>query len=129
MTFNNEMPRDPFEGDPDDPALLFEEDEQVPPLSDEDRATLQADLAFIEEYKQILQASHLKGVFFFCDDCEQPHFYNWDIMAANLRATLNGELAPVHEPGAEPNPDEYASWDYCVGFIDGIAARRRIIGS
>ena len=42
---------------------------------------------------------------------------------ANMRATLEGELAPVHEPGAEPDPTRYVPWDYALGYLDGLEGR------
>ena len=65
----------------------------------------------------------IDGIFFFCEDCEENHFYEWDILAANMKASLQGELAPVHEPGAEPNPARYVPWDYALGYLDGMDAR------
>ena len=31
--------------------------------------------------------------------------------------------APVHEPGAEPDPMRYVPWDYAVGYLDGMDSR------
>ena len=44
-------------------------------------------------------------------------------MTANMRSTLAGELSPVHEPSANPNPDAYLPWDYCLGYLDGMNYR------
>jgi hypothetical protein len=27
--------------------------------------------------------------------------------------------SPIHEPAFDPDPDEYVSWDYARGFLDG----------
>lgn len=68
------------------------------PLSDEDRLALIHDLALVEKFASVLGPRGIDGIFFLCEDCQENHFYEWDIMAANMRATLAGELAPVHEP-------------------------------
>ncbi len=117
------MPLDPFADDPNDPASFLEEEESAPPLTDEDRLHLLRDLAFVEDFARHLGPRQIDGVFFLCEDCEENHYYEWDIMAANIRATLAGGLAPVHEPGAEPDPSRYVPWDYALGFLDGLDAR------
>nr|WP_282440085.1 DUF5319 domain-containing protein [Corynebacterium simulans] len=117
------MPRDPFADDPNDPASFLEEDEQVMPLSEEERLAIIHDLALVQEFSRVLGPRGIDGIFFLCEDCEENHFYEWDIMAANMRATLDGELAPVHEPGAQPDPTRYVPWDYALGYMDGLDAR------
>ncbi len=39
-----------------------------------------------------------------------------------MRATLAGELSPVHEPSACPAVEAYVPWDYCLGYVDGLNA-------
>ncbi|VEH04813.1 DUF5319 domain-containing protein [Corynebacterium kutscheri] len=112
------MPRDPFADDPNDPALFLDPEEPMPPLSEEDRAYILQDLAFVKEFKALLAPRGIHGVAFLCNDCEEPHYYDWDIMAENMMATLAGELGPVHEPSARPNPKAYVTWDYCCGYLD-----------
>ena len=116
MNFFANMPRDPFADDPNDPASFLEEDEQVMPLTDDDRIAIIHDLALVQKFASILGPRGIDGIFFLCEDCQENHFYEWDIMAANMRATLEGELAPVHEPGAEPDPSRYVPWDYALGL-------------
>ena len=58
-----------------------------------------------------------------CDDCEQWHYYDWAIMEHNMLATLRNQLPPVHEPSAEIDYDAYVTWDYAMGFLDGLEAR------
>ncbi|MDO5099633.1 MAG: DUF5319 domain-containing protein [Corynebacterium sp.] len=124
MTFDWQMPRDPFADDPNDPASFLEADEPLPPLSDDERAQIQQDLQLVAQFKQALQPRGINGIFFFCEDCDQQHFYDWDILASNMLATLAGELSPVHEPGVNPNPQAYVPWDYCLGYLDGLEAPR-----
>ncbi len=120
----SEMPRDPFEGDPNDPARLLDEDEPFAPLSEDERAGLHQDLKLVKEFRTHLAPRGIKGIVYFCEDCDRPHYCDWEMMQSNIRATLQDELPPVHEPSANPNPDEYAPWEYCMGFLDGITHHR-----
>lgn len=117
------MPRDPFADDPNDPASFLEEEETMEPLTPEERMHIEQDLRLVHEFARVLGPRGIDGVFFLCDDCSEDHFYSWAIMADNMRATLNNELAPVHEPGAQPDPSRYVPWDYALGYLDGVAGR------
>lgn len=117
-----QMPPDPFAGDPNDPASFLEADEPAPPLTEEEREALTHDLAMMRRAKEKLQPRGILGFFYFCEDCEDVHYYDWDIMSANLAATLRGELAPVHEPSAQPDITAYVTWDYAAGYLDGLEA-------
>ena len=123
MTFDWQMPRDPFADDPNDPASLFDDADPMPPLTQEERIQIERDLILVRKFKAALQPRGINGIFFYCEDCDQQHFYDWDIMTANMRSTLAGELSPVHEPSANPNPDAYLPWDYCLGYLDGMNYR------
>lgn len=123
VNFDAMMPRDPFADDPNDPASFLTEDEHVEPLSEEERLHVQQELKMVLEFKRKLGPRGLEGIFFLCEDCDEFHYYDWDIMAANMRATLAGELSPVHEPSAQPNIDAYVPWDYCIGYLDGLEAK------
>lgn len=117
------MPRDPFADDPNDPASFIEDDEVVEPLSPEERQSVLRDLAQTREFKEVLTPRGILGVYFVCEDCDELHYYDWDIMITNMVANLQGELPPVHEPSAEPNPHAYVPWDYALGYLDGLDAR------
>ncbi|WP_297191076.1 DUF5319 domain-containing protein [uncultured Corynebacterium sp.] len=119
------MPLDPFAGDPNDPASFIEDDDtdMQQPLSMEQRASLMEDLRWLGEFKKHIAPRGYRGIFFFCEDCRENHFYDWDILVDHYRAMLNGELSPVHEPGVGVRPEEYLPWDYCLGFVDGIHSR------
>lgn len=123
MNFDAMMPRDPFADDPNDPASFLTEEEPLDPLSEEERAHVEQDLKLTTEFKRILGPRGIEGIFFMCEDCEEFHYYEWDIMASNMRATLAGELSPVHEPSLRPNVDAYVPWDYCLGYVDGLEAK------
>lgn len=126
VNFDAMMPRDPFADDPNDPALFITDDDpfdHAEPISEEERIHVQQDLRLVMEFKTTLGPRGIEGVFFMCEDCEEFHYYDWDIMAANMHATLNGELSPVHEPSAQPNINAYVPWDYCIGYLDGLEAK------
>lgn len=123
MNYDSQMPLDPFANDPNDPASFLDPDEPAPPLSDEERTHITQDLALVARFREELTPHGILGVFFLCEDCDDLHYYDWDIMAANMAASLRGELAPVHEPSMEPDVDAYVPWEYAVGFLDGLNAR------
>ncbi|NLZ58403.1 MAG: DUF5319 domain-containing protein [Corynebacterium sp.] len=119
------MPRDPFADDPNDPAsfLTDHDDEPMEPLSEEEHKHVEQDLKLVTEFKRVLRPRGIEGIFFMCEDCDEFHYYDWDIMASNMRATLAGELSPVHEPSMQPNVEAYVPWDYCLGHLDGPESR------
>ncbi|QCB27757.1 DUF5319 domain-containing protein [Corynebacterium endometrii] len=123
MNFFANMPKDPFADDPNDPASFIDDDEQMVPLTQEEKVAIIHDLALVQEFAKALGPRGIDGIFFLCDDCEEHHFYEWDIIASNMKATLAGEMAPVHEPSAQPDPTRYVPWDYALGYMDGLDAR------
>jgi len=124
VNYDSQMPLDPFADDPNDPASFLDPEEPAPPLTDEERLHITQDLALVARFREELTPHGILGIFFLCEDCDDLHYYDWDIMAANMAATLRGELAPVHEPSVEPDVNAYVPWDYAVGFRDGINAPR-----
>lgn len=119
------MPPDPFADDPNDPALFLAEgemDERVP-LSQEDYAGILYDLALVTRLRAALVPHGIRGVFFFCEDCYEDHFFDWDMMESNLKATLADQQTPVHEPSASVDPADYVAWDYAVGYMDALEGR------
>ena len=121
--FWSSMPRDPFEGDPDDPSHLLDPDEPFEPLSDQERVEVTEDLEAVREFRAVLAPEGLWGVSMMCDDCAEMHFYNWDVLETHYKLLLDGQQSPVHEPQFDPDPSRYAPWDYCAGFIDGRRGR------
>ena len=63
------MPRDPFEGDPDDPSHLLDPDEPFEPLTDEERVEVLEDLRSVRQFRNVLVPEGLLGVCMMCDDC------------------------------------------------------------
>ena len=53
VNFFANMPRDPFADDPNDPASFLEEDEQVMPLTDDDRIAIIHDRALVQKAAQL----------------------------------------------------------------------------
>ena len=123
VNYDDMMPLDPFKDDPNDPASFIEDDEVVEPLTDEERVHIIRDLAQVREFKDVLRPRGILGIYFLCEDCEEMHYYDWEIMEQNMLSTLNGELPPVHEPSAQPNVEAYVPWDYALGYLDGLDAR------
>jgi len=62
----------------------------------------------------------VRGLVVDCDDCHEPHFFEWDLLRGNLRHLLDHGVTRVHEPAFDPDPAEYVSWDYARGFADGV---------
>lgn len=123
MNFDGMMPRDPFADDPNDPASFLEPDEPFPPLSVEERAQILEDLTLLEKFRAALEPRDVDGIFFFCEDCSENHFYDWSIMHDNMLSMLSNDMTPVHEPSASPDPNRYVPWDYCLGYLDGLQGR------
>ena len=89
------------------------------PLEDEEREALQQDLVDVQVLKEILGNKGIRGVVFYCPDCDEDHFLAWDLLKGNLEELLDAGESPVHEPAFDPDPDEYVGWDYARGFLDG----------
>lgn len=89
------------------------------PIDEDERQALQQDLIDVRVLKAVLGSRGIKGVVVYCPDCEDDHYLGWDLLAGNLQQILEEGEPPVHEPAWEPNPDEYVTWDYARGFLDG----------
>ena len=116
----HDPPRDPFEGDPADPAAVFDDEPAEEPLTNDEREELVADLADLEVFRTLLEHRGVRGLVVDCDDCDQPHYFGWDLVAANLRHLLDDGQTGVHEPAFDPDPTDYVSWDYARGYADGV---------
>ncbi len=88
-------------------------------IDEQERELLRQDLVDVEVLRELLGPKGIKGTVFFCPDCEDDHFLTWELLAGNLRELLDQGEAPVHEPAYKPDPDDYVSWDYARGFLDG----------
>jgi hypothetical protein len=116
---DDDQPRDPFLDDPGaDPAAMID-DETAPPLSPEEREDVLADLSDLEVYRALLEPRGVRGLVVDCDDCDEPHYFGWDLLRSNLRHLLDEGRTRVHEPAFSPDPADYVSWDYARGYADG----------
>ena len=117
-------PQDQFADDPDDPAGLLEDtasdEAAAAPLSDEERADIEADLGELEAFRRTLEPRGVAGITVECADCGEQHYFSWDLMAANLYALLGEGRTHVHEPAYAPNHDSYVTWDYARGYTDAV---------
>jgi hypothetical protein len=116
---DEDQPRDPFLDDPADPAALIDDDEVAVPLSPDEREDVLSDLSDLEVYRALLEPRGVRGLVVDCDDCDEPHYFGWDLLRANLRHLLDEGQTRVHEPAFSPDPVDYVSWDYARGYADG----------
>lgn len=117
------LPPDPFAGDPRDPSRTLDSlpvEEELEPLSAEERDEIVADLADLTVYQALLEDRGVRGVVVDCADCGQQHFHEWGLLRASLRQLLDeGHMRP-HEPAFQPDPALYVTWEYCRGFADAV---------
>ncbi len=95
---------------------FFEEDA---PLSSEEREALTQDLTDVDMLRDLLGPRGIKGAVFYCPDCDEDHYLTWDLLKGNLQELLAEGESPAHEPAFDPDPNEYVSWDYARGYLDG----------
>jgi hypothetical protein len=122
----HEEPIDPFAGDPGDPsselAGLDEpgEHDDEEQLSTAEREEVLEDLADLEVYQALLTPMGVRGLVIECEDCQESHYFDWDLLRGNLRHLLDSGRPRVHEPAYNPDPDHYVTWDYARGYADGV---------
>ena len=116
----HDEPLDPFRDDPSDPANALDDPEDVVPLSDEDRSDVEEDLADLEVYEALLAPIGIRGLVIDCEDCREPHYFDWALMRSNLRHLLESGRPRVHEPAFDPDPYHYVTWEYARGYADGV---------
>ncbi len=118
-----EEPIDPFNGDPADPAAGLDdpgEDVEADPLTEAERQDVLEDLSDLEIYQALLSPTGIRGLVIECEDCHEPHYFDWDLLRGNLRYLLDSGRPRVHEPAFNPDPDHYVTWEYARGYADGI---------
>jgi hypothetical protein len=116
-------PLDPFAGDPNDPArelAAYDDEPAAEPLSPDEREAVLGDLEDLEAFRTLLEPRGVRGLVVDCDDCHEPHYFDWDLLQSNLRSLLDNGEPRVHEPAFAPEPDSYVSWDYARGFTDAV---------
>ena len=121
------LPPDPFADDPSDPArVLGPADTEAAgddePLDESEREEVVADLGDLAVFEALLAPRGIRGVVVDCDDCDEQHFHDWDLLRASLQQLLDeGHMRP-HEPPFDPDPSAYVTWEYCRGFADATLA-------
>jgi hypothetical protein len=116
----HEEPIDPFAGDPGDPSAELDPEEPSDPLSEDEKQDVLDDLEDLELYQTLLEPSGIRGLVVDCEDCREPHYFNWELLRANLRHLLDDGRPRVHEPAFNPDPEHYVTWDYARGYTDGV---------
>ena len=117
-----ELPPDPFLG-PDDPAAVL-----VPALPCEHPAALTPtesaeaceELEDIRLFQAILAPHGIRGIVEICDDCQDVHYFDWEILLAIYEQLLTEGSSQPHEPLINADPTEYVTWDYCRGYCDHV---------
>ncbi|WP_020520391.1 DUF5319 domain-containing protein [Catelliglobosispora koreensis] len=118
----HDEPIDPFQGDPADPTADLEDldGDGYGELSTQEREDLLADLAELEIYQVLLGPKGVRGLVVDCEDCREPHYFDWDLLRGNLKHLLDSGRPRVHEPAYDPDPDHYVTWDYARGYADAV---------
>lgn len=104
-------PLDPFDHD-DAPAPA--------PIDEEERESLLQDLADLADFREALESRGFRGVVIPCPDCEEDHYFGWALLRESLEHILEHGEPRVHEPAYEPRAEDYVTWDYAKGFVDGL---------
>jgi hypothetical protein len=115
----HDEPLDPFRDDPADPAHDLDDADDLMALSEDDRSDVEEDLADLEVYEALLSPMGYRGLVIDCEDCREPHYFDWALMRANLRHLLESGRPRVHEPAFDPDPEHYVTWEYARGYTDG----------
>lgn len=119
----HDEPIDPFNGDPADPSAGLDdltEDAELDPLTEAERQDVLEDLSDLEIYQALLSPTGVRGLVIECEDCHEPHYFDWDLLRGNLRHLLTSGRPRVHEPAYDPDPDHYVTWEYARGYADGV---------
>lgn len=78
------LPPDPFADDPCDPSAALDAVEPGQPLDQQERMAVEADLADLAVYEALLAHKGIRGLVVCCDECQQDHYHDWDMLRANL---------------------------------------------
>lgn len=119
------LPPDPFADDPHDPSAALDAIEPGQPLDPQERIAVEEDLADLAVYEALLAHKGIRGLVVCCDECQQDHYHDWDMLRANLLQLLVDGTVRPHEPAFDPEPEAYVTWDYCRGYADASSTRRQ----
>lgn len=118
---HDETPHDPFAEDPNDPSAAFGDlDGPEAQLGAPEREDVLADLSDLEVFRALLEPLGVQGMVVDCGDCGESHYVAWDLLQGNLHQLLEDGHPRIHEPAYDPNPDNYVSWEYARGYVDGV---------
>jgi ssDNA-binding Zn-finger/Zn-ribbon topoisomerase 1 len=90
------------------------------PLDEHEAALIERDLEDLADFEQTFRTEGYRGVAVWCQDCQEEHYYPWDMLRENLQLLLETGDTPVHEPAFAPEPDRYVQWDYARGYVDAL---------
>lgn len=93
-------------------------DAVVSPVSPDEREIVLSNLEDLEVFEALLGPRGVRGLAVHCEDCEDVHYFTWDLLRGNLRHLLDNGTIRAHEPAFSPAPSDYVSWDYARGFTD-----------
>ncbi|SDQ84820.1 DUF5319 family protein [Thermostaphylospora chromogena] len=117
----DDLPRDPFADDPDDPAeALGGFDDGEPLLTPAERDEAITDLADVEVFRSLLEPRGVRGLVLDCPECGEQHYFDWELLRGNLRQMIDKGQPQVHEPAFQPDPANYVTWEYARGYVDGV---------
>lgn len=116
----DDVPRDPFADDPDDPAAALGGADDPEPLTTDERDEAMTDLADVEVFRSLLEPQGVLGLVLDCPECGEQHYFDWELLRGNLRQMIENGRPQVHEPAYQPNPTDYVSWEYARGYVDGV---------
>ncbi len=108
---------DAYDGDDFDDSM---DDSFDGPLDDVETEMVQRDLDDLDDFEAVFTEEGYRGVSVFCRDCDEDHFYPWDMLRENLTALLATGETPVHEPAFQPEPAQYVPWEYAHGYVDAL---------
>jgi hypothetical protein len=105
-----------------DPFDPFDSDDPIAPepIDEEERESLLQDLADLAEFREALEHRGFTGVVIPCPDCEEDHYFGWSLLRESLEHILEHGEPRVHEPAFEPKVEDYVTWEYAKGFVDGL---------
>jgi hypothetical protein len=95
-------------------------------LDEEERESLLQDLADLADFREALENRGFRGVVIPCPDCEEDHYFSWSLLRESLEHILEHGEPRVHEPAFEPKIEDYVTWDYAKGFVDGLLEGEQI---
>ena len=91
----HDEPIDPFAGDPADPSNELADLDEVEsegggddPLTPAEREDVLEDLADLEIYQALLTPVGVRGLVIECEDCHEPHYFDWDLLRGKTTETL-----------------------------------------